>query len=99
MPRTFSFPAVTKKDLEEEPPIRLNQLLRLLAEQLSTVQGGNGPFVFKFGPITFSGTVTFDGRITLDALHQFADNNAAIANGLAKGTIYRTLDGSLKVVI
>ena len=99
MARTFSFPSITGKDIKEDPPIRLNQLLRLLGEQLANVQGGNGPFTFKIGPLVFSGTVTLGSTVLLSGLQNYADNNSAIANGLAKGSMYRTLDGSLKVVI
>jgi hypothetical protein len=101
--RDFSFPTLTEKDLGGRP-FRLNELLKWLAEQISKVQGANGPFTFSQGPFTFRGQVSFSSSLnavnpfTLSNLPEYPDNAAALAAGLPYGRLYRTATGVVMVV-
>lgn len=67
-----SLPEITKKDLEEARPFKLNSLLSFLAEHLAAVQGAQGPFVFGVGPYTFRGVVTLSEEANFDSTANFA---------------------------
>lgn len=85
----FSFITVTKDDLNGSgSPTRLNQALRLIGEQVSKTQGGQGPFTFGVGPFTFRGQVNMNGGVVV-VLPQFPDNVSAKKGGLVAGQLYQ----------
>lgn len=96
--KAFSLPRITKEDLHAEHPTRLNQLFRLLGEQISKTQALHGPFSFGKGPVTFQGDVSLNGAITGNLL-QFDSNAAAIAGGLKTGQFYRTSTNQVMIVV
>ena len=66
-----SLPEITKKDLAEERPFKLNSTLAFLTEHLAAVQGAQGPFVFGVGPYTFRGVVTLSEEANFDSTANF----------------------------
>ena len=43
-------------------------------------------------------TIKADGTVNFGNIYTYADNNAATTDGLAAGDVYRTSDGTLKIV-
>lgn len=85
----FSFITFTKEDLAGSgSPTRLNQGFRLLGEQLSKTQGGQGPVTFGVGPFTFRGQVTMNGGLVV-VLPKYTDNVSAKKGGLVVGQLYQ----------
>jgi hypothetical protein len=105
-PETYGLPVLTKEDLEEKEPYRLNELLRFLSEKLEEINGEHGSVTLGLGPYTHTGEVTFNEAIflrkgarleNLEGL-VYADNDAAKEAGLVSGDLYRKSTGEVMVV-
>jgi hypothetical protein len=94
----FSLPQISKRDLDEGNPDKLNRVLQLIGKQLSITQGSQGPFSFSGHTITFQGNVNMGKNVNAAGLPQFETLQAAQSGGLKTGDLFRTSTGVLMVV-
>jgi hypothetical protein len=66
---SIAIPEITTEDLKPEAlAFKLNQTLRLLADQVARVQGNNGPFTFGEGALTLKGDTQANGSFAVQKI-------------------------------
>jgi hypothetical protein len=64
---SIAIPEITTQDMKPEALVfKINQIMKLLADQIARVQGNNGPFQFGEGALTLKGDTTAVGTFSVN---------------------------------